>query len=47
MPFMVILAVPLALFGAVTALWARGMQFDVYSQIGLVMLIGLSARTRS
>ena len=29
MPFMVILAVPLALFGAVAALWARGMQFDV------------------
>jgi len=44
LPFMVILAVPLALFGAVTALWARGMQFDVYSQIGLVMLIGLSAK---
>ncbi len=44
MPFMVILAVPLALFGAVTALWIRGMQFDVYSQIGLVMLIGLAAK---
>jgi hydrophobe/amphiphile efflux-1 (HAE1) family protein len=44
MPFMVILAVPLALFGAVAALWARGMQFDVYSQIGLVMLIGLAAK---
>jgi HAE1 family hydrophobic/amphiphilic exporter-1 len=44
MPFMVILAVPLALFGAVTALWTRGMQTDVYSQIGLVMLIGLSAK---
>ena len=27
-----------------TALWARGMQFDVYSQIGLVMLIGLAAK---
>jgi multidrug efflux pump subunit AcrB len=44
MPFMVILAVPLALFGAVTALWIRGIQFDVYSQIGLVMLIGLAAK---
>jgi HAE1 family hydrophobic/amphiphilic exporter-1 len=44
MPFMVILAVPLALFGAVLALWARGMQIDVYSQVGFVMLIGLSAK---
>ena len=49
MPFMVILAVPLALFGAVTALGTRRMQFDVYSVIGLVMLIGLAAKnaTRS
>jgi HAE1 family hydrophobic/amphiphilic exporter-1 len=44
MPFMVMLAVPLALFGAVTALWLRGMQIDVYSQIGFVMLIGLAAK---
>ncbi|GAB2175541.1 multidrug efflux RND transporter permease subunit [Dongia sp. agr-C8] len=44
MPFMVILAVPLALFGAVLALWAAGMQIDVYSQVGFVMLIGLSAK---
>ena len=44
MPFMVILAVPLALFGAVAALWLRGMQIDVYSQVGFVMLIGLSAK---
>ena len=34
MPFMVILAVPLALFGAVLAIWIRGMQIDVYSQVG-------------
>ncbi|HVM84159.1 MAG TPA: multidrug efflux RND transporter permease subunit [Candidatus Binatia bacterium] len=44
MPFMVILAVPLALFGAVSALYLRGMQIDVYSQVGFVMLIGLSAK---
>jgi HAE1 family hydrophobic/amphiphilic exporter-1 len=44
MPFMVILAVPLALFGAVLSLWLRGMQIDVYSQVGFVMLIGLSAK---
>jgi HAE1 family hydrophobic/amphiphilic exporter-1 len=44
MPFMVLLAVPLALFGAFLALFLRGMQTDVYSQIGFVMLIGLSAK---
>jgi len=44
MPFMVLLAVPLALFGALLALWSRGMQIDVYSQIGFVMLIGLAAK---
>jgi HAE1 family hydrophobic/amphiphilic exporter-1 len=44
MPFMVLLAVPLALFGALLALWLRGRQIDVYSQIGFVMLIGLAAK---
>jgi len=44
MPFMVILSVPTALFGALLAIWLRGMQMDVYSQIGFVMLIGLAAK---
>jgi hydrophobe/amphiphile efflux-1 (HAE1) family protein len=44
MPFMVLLAVPLALFGALGALYVRQMQIDVYSQIGFVMLIGLAAK---
>ena len=44
MPFMVILAVPLALLGAVAALWLRGMTIDIYSEIGFVMLIGLAAK---
>jgi multidrug efflux pump subunit AcrB len=44
MPFMVLLAVPLALFGAFLALFVRVLQTDVYSQIGFVMLIGLSAK---
>ena len=44
MPFMVILVVPLAIFGTMLALWLRGKQLDVYSQIGFVMLIGLSAK---
>ncbi|QIG49316.1 multidrug efflux RND transporter permease subunit [Nordella sp. HKS 07] len=44
MPFMVLLSVPTALFGALVAIWLRGMQMDVYSQIGFVMLIGLAAK---
>ncbi len=44
MPFMVLLSVPFALFGALFALWLRGLQLDVYGEIGLVMLIGLSAK---
>jgi multidrug efflux pump subunit AcrB len=44
MPFMVLLSVPFALFGALSALWLRGLQLDVYGEIGLVMLIGLSAK---
>ena len=44
MPFMVLSSVPLALFGALAALWLRGMPIDVYSQIGFVMLIGLAAK---
>jgi hydrophobe/amphiphile efflux-1 (HAE1) family protein len=44
MPFIVILAVPTALVGAVGALWLRHMTIDVYSEIGFVMLIGLAAK---
>jgi HAE1 family hydrophobic/amphiphilic exporter-1 len=44
MPLMVLSSAPLALVGALGALWARHMQVDVYSQIGFVMLIGLAAK---
>ncbi len=44
MPFMVLSSAPLALVGALGALWVRQMQIDVYSQIGFVMLIGLAAK---
>jgi hydrophobic/amphiphilic exporter-1 (mainly G- bacteria), HAE1 family len=44
LPFIVLLAVPMALLGAVGAQWLRGLQNDVYCQIGLVMLIGLSSK---
>jgi HAE1 family hydrophobic/amphiphilic exporter-1 len=44
LPFIVLMAVPLARLGAVGAQWARGLQNDVYCQIGLVMLVGLASK---
>jgi hydrophobic/amphiphilic exporter-1 (mainly G- bacteria), HAE1 family len=44
LPFIILLSVPLAVMGALLAQWARGLVNDVYCQIGLVMLIGLSAK---
>jgi HAE1 family hydrophobic/amphiphilic exporter-1 len=44
LPFIVLLAVPMALLGALGAQWLRGLQNDVYCQIGLVMLVGLSSK---
>ena len=44
LPFIILLSVPLAILGALLAQWARGLIDDVYCQIGLVMLIGLSAK---
>ncbi len=43
-PFSVLLAVPVALFGSIAALWLSGQANSVYSQIGLITLIGLSAK---
>ncbi len=44
LPFIILLAVPMAVLGALGLVWARGLVNDVYCQIGLVMLIGLSAK---
>jgi hydrophobic/amphiphilic exporter-1 (mainly G- bacteria), HAE1 family len=44
MPFSVLLGVPIAVFGAFLALYLRRLENNVYAQIGLVMLIGLSAK---
>src|SRR5579864_1499581 len=44
LPFIILLSVPLAVMGALLAQWGRGLIDDVYCQIGLVMLIGLSAK---
>jgi HAE1 family hydrophobic/amphiphilic exporter-1 len=44
LPFSVLLGTPVAVFGAFLTLWLRGMQNNIYVQIGLVMLIGLAAK---
>jgi hydrophobic/amphiphilic exporter-1 (mainly G- bacteria), HAE1 family len=44
LPFIILLAVPMAVLGALLLVAARGFSDDVYVQIGLVMLIGLSAK---
>jgi multidrug efflux pump len=43
-PFAVILAVPLGIFGALAGIWMRSYPYDVYTQIGIVTLIGLAAK---
>src|SRR5260370_11764712 len=44
LPFSVLLGTPVAVFGAFLTLWLRGMQNNIYTQIGLIMLIGLAAK---
>jgi multidrug efflux pump subunit AcrB len=43
-PFAVLLALPLGLFGALFAVWLRAYPYDIYTQIGIVTLIGLAAK---
>jgi multidrug efflux pump len=44
LPLAVITAVPFAVFGAILAIWLRGIENDIYFQVGLVTLIGLAAK---
>ena len=44
LPFIILLAVPIAILGALVAQSLRGLQNDVYCQIGLVMLIGIASK---
>jgi HAE1 family hydrophobic/amphiphilic exporter-1 len=44
LPFSVLLGVPVAVFGAYLTLFGRQMENNVFAQIGLIMLIGLSAK---
>jgi hydrophobe/amphiphile efflux-1 (HAE1) family protein len=43
-PFAVLLAVPLGIFGALLAVFLRQYDYDIYTQIGVVTLIGLAAK---
>ncbi|MCA3247684.1 MAG: efflux RND transporter permease subunit, partial [Azospirillum sp.] len=43
-PFIIMLAVPLAVTGGLGALWFTGISLNVYSQIGMILLIGLMAK---
>ncbi|HXJ80419.1 MAG TPA: multidrug efflux RND transporter permease subunit [Candidatus Methylomirabilis sp.] len=44
LPFGVLLGTPIAVLGAVAALWLTHFELDVFSQIGLIMVIGLAAK---
>ena len=44
LPFGVLLGTPIAVLGALGALWVGGLELNVFSQIGLVMVIGLAAK---
>lgn len=44
LPLVVLVSVPFAMFGAIALVWLRGLPNDVYFQIALVTLIGLSAK---
>jgi HAE1 family hydrophobic/amphiphilic exporter-1 len=44
LPFIILLGVPLAVLGALSAQFVRGLSNDVFCQVGLVMLIGLAAK---
>ena len=43
-PFVLILTVPFALLGALLGLWIFGQSINIYSQIGMIMLVGLATK---
>ncbi len=43
-PFIIMLTVPMAITGALLSLWLTGETLNIYSQIGLIILVGLSAK---
>jgi multidrug efflux pump len=43
-PFVIMLSVPLAILGAVVGLWLFGSTLNIYSQVGIIILIGIAAK---
>ncbi|MEC4724222.1 efflux RND transporter permease subunit [Shewanella sp. D64] len=43
-PIVIMLTVPLATLGALLGLWMTGQSLNIYSQIGIIMLVGLAAK---
>ena len=44
LPLTIILTVPIAVFGAIVALWISGLSNDIYAQIGFIMLVALASK---
>ena len=44
LPFVIMTTVPLAIVGAIVGLWLYGMSINIFSQIAIVMLVGLAAK---
>ncbi|PPQ37300.1 efflux RND transporter permease subunit [Rhodopila globiformis] len=44
LPFVIILAVPMGVFGALLALWLRQLDLNIFAQVGLLILVGLAAK---
>jgi hydrophobic/amphiphilic exporter-1 (mainly G- bacteria), HAE1 family len=43
-PLIIVLSVPLAMLGALAAIWGRGMDNNVFTQIGMILLVGLASK---
>ncbi|HEV7715778.1 MAG TPA: efflux RND transporter permease subunit, partial [Steroidobacteraceae bacterium] len=44
LPFVIMTTVPLAMVGAAAGMWLHGISINIYSQVAIVMLIGLAAK---
>ncbi len=44
LPFVIMTTVPLAIVGAAIGMWVHGISINIYSQVAIVMLIGLAAK---